>query len=468
MRLASLAVIAALSLAVAACGSTRTAEQMGKVCDGPSGGAMIAASSSTSAPAPYLPPATIAAAASPSRDLTLDPRNAPLVTGLAQSMAMRAGPRPGKNYYVLAISAGGQWGAYGVGILVGQQHSGAPPPKPDMVTGISTGAMIAPLAFLGDYNSLRTLYTTLKDTDVYTERGDFSLLYADSIADDAPLKAKLAGIVDDDFVKRIAAEGAKGRILAVQSVDIDEGRSVAFDLTAIAQGRSHPCGKDVSARDCIISAIIAAASIPVAFPPTFIKGEMFVDGGLLQAAFALNLAHRVARRPAASAGAANSEQDFVLPGNQGKDTDAVAIDLTLLANSDFQTDPTCTQNGFLQIAERAAEIAVDQIAVGSFYRLLTETLAQDGGAARYSFADPALTRCLLDPSATTGILDAFNTAYMQCLYRAACSMAAADNSRIWHTNPEDLPRSPLITRSHGVSSAASANIPAVCQPATAS
>src|SRR6266481_6366852 len=59
---------------------------------------------------------------------------------------------------ILIVSGGGDWGAFGAGFLKGwlkvpAQHPLAKP-EFDAVTGVSTGALIAPFAFLGDERSI--------------------------------------------------------------------------------------------------------------------------------------------------------------------------------------------------------------------------------------------------------------------------------------------------------------------------
>src|SRR5262245_30789207 len=73
----------------------------------------------------------------------------------------------GKPHVYLAISGGGANGAYGAGFLVGWTAAGTRP-EFTIVTGVSTGALIAPFAFLGsDYDDdVEELYTTMRTKDV--------------------------------------------------------------------------------------------------------------------------------------------------------------------------------------------------------------------------------------------------------------------------------------------------------------
>ena len=242
--------------------------------------------------APLLSQRRSTALPSGNSTLELDKRNDVFLRDLLDSIEHGSGP-----YHVLALSAGGQWGAYGAGVLAGLAAANDVPDF-SLVTGISTGAMLAPLLFMGEYAEARNLYTNLTDADIYRMRSVGELLIANSLVDTTPLRAKVAAIINQDFVDRLAHENTeRHRVLAVQSVDLDAGTSVIFDLTAVATGRDHPCGDAVSPRDCILHAVMAAAAIPVAFPPEFINGDMYVDGGLRQHAFSLKVMQATVRRP---------------------------------------------------------------------------------------------------------------------------------------------------------------------------
>ena len=176
------------------------------------------------------------------RELYVTPRNTPFIRNLLDSITLRTRATPRRRpYQVLALSAGGQVGAYGAGVLAGWKYNAAdPPPTFDLVTGISTGALLAPLEFLDEHDTAKRLYTTMASDDIFRPRSTVGLLFANSVVDTAPLRDKVESVITDEIVARIAAEGRKGRILAVQAVNLDAGESVVFDLTAIAQGRNFP------------------------------------------------------------------------------------------------------------------------------------------------------------------------------------------------------------------------------------
>ncbi|MEM9684303.1 MAG: patatin-like phospholipase family protein [Pseudomonadota bacterium] len=196
-------------------------------------------------------------------------------------VAARNGRTPRLKY--LALSGGGQYGAFSAGVLTAWTKSGKRP-RFDGVTGISTGAIIAPFAFLGPaYDHVLTeVYTTTTTADMIEPTVFSGVLTGSSLADTAPLRAKIAQYVTQDLLDAIAVEHEKGRLLYVGTTNIDVGRSVVWDMGAIAaSGRPE-------ALQLFRDVILASAAIPIAFPPVFFdveaKGkryrEMHVDGGV--------------------------------------------------------------------------------------------------------------------------------------------------------------------------------------------
>jgi len=117
------------------------------------------------------------------------------------------GPDGVKEYPILAISGGGANGAYGAGLLKGWTKSGSRPVF-KVVTGVSTGAIIAPFAFMGsEYDAqIEQHYTTLSTKDVMSSKGPLAALFGNSLASNKPLEKTIAGIVDKNFLEKIAAE----------------------------------------------------------------------------------------------------------------------------------------------------------------------------------------------------------------------------------------------------------------------
>ncbi len=211
------------------------------------------------------------------------------------------GPLPPAVY--IALSGGGENGAFGAGLLCGWTAHGD---RPDfkLVTGISTGALIAPLAFLGPEQDaeLRRFYTTVTVRDIARKRGALAALTDDAMADTAPLANLIANMVDEKFLQRVAEEYAKGRMLIISTTNIDAERPVLWDMGAIAK-RGGP-----EAADLFRKVMLASASIPAAFPPQYIEieiagqryDEMHVDGGTTSQVFvypaSLNIREVTARQ----------------------------------------------------------------------------------------------------------------------------------------------------------------------------
>src|SRR5262245_19747308 len=143
--------------------------------------------------------------------------------------------RPKKH--VLALSGGGKFGAYTAGVLNGWSASGCRPTF-DVVTGVSTGSLVATYAFLGPaYDPrLRFLYTTLETRDVVRRRPALSVLWSDAAYSSAPLARLIADEVDAPLLARVAAAHAQGRRLFVGTTNLDTRRLVIWDMGAIASG----------------------------------------------------------------------------------------------------------------------------------------------------------------------------------------------------------------------------------------
>jgi Patatin-like phospholipase len=183
---------------------------------------------------------------------------------------------------ILIISGGGDWGAFGAGFLKGWQKVPAQHPlaKPefDAVTGVSTGTLIAPFAFLGDAQSIDQIVNLYRnpEADWVRQRGILYFLPDNiSFAEVPGLEREMRKHITLDMVRRIAKAGADGRLLAVNTTNLDEATSRVFDMVAEAQ-RSADSGQV----DRIHNIMLASAGIPGAFPFRIIDEELYVDGGV--------------------------------------------------------------------------------------------------------------------------------------------------------------------------------------------
>ncbi len=146
---------------------------------------------------------------------------------------------PLKPISFLALSGGGADGAFGAGLLVGWTQRGDRP-EFNLVTGVSTGALIAPFAFLGpQYDTqLKRLYTEISDKDILQLRSLVAALFDDALADNLPLQKLVEANITQEVLDAIAAESLKGRTLLVGTTDLDARRSVYWNLTL--DGRVAP------------------------------------------------------------------------------------------------------------------------------------------------------------------------------------------------------------------------------------
>ncbi|HEY7230829.1 MAG TPA: patatin-like phospholipase family protein [Pseudolabrys sp.] len=199
----------------------------------------------------------------------------------------RARPTQTRNF--LALSGGGDDGAFGAGLLVGWSAHGNRP-EFDMVTGVSTGALSAPFAFLGRAYDQRLagMYTATSANDIFERRPILiAAVTSDSLVDNTPLRKLIESNVDMAMVQKIAEEYGKGRLLFVLTTNLDQSRPVVWNIGAIAASNNP------KARDLIVDVLLASASIPAVFPPVMLdvtidgqkRQEMHVDGGTIAQAF---------------------------------------------------------------------------------------------------------------------------------------------------------------------------------------
>ncbi len=187
----------------------------------------------------------------------------------------------------LALSGGGGDGAFGAGILCGWTAAGTRP-RFKLVTGISTGALIAVFAFLGpEYDAtLKAAYTTISDQDIYTRNSwvkvALNLGRVEAAANTRPLAKLLERLIDENLLQAVAAAHLQGRRLLVGTTQLDAQRLVIWNMGAIAASRRPDALK------LFRQVLLASVSTPVALNPVYIKvqaagqtyDEMHVDGGI--------------------------------------------------------------------------------------------------------------------------------------------------------------------------------------------
>lgn len=306
-----------------------------------------------------------------------------------------AGPLPPANF--LAISGGGDNGAYGAGFLKGWTAAGTRP-EFKVVTGVSTGALIAPFAFLGpkyDY-VLEKVYTTSSQKDIFKKRGMLSAIFGDAMADTQPLANLIASYVNQEFLDEIATQYAKGRVLLVGTANLDTLEPVVWNMTAIANS------KDPNAIPLFRNILLASASIPGAFPPVMIDAdvngvgysEMHVDGG-------------------------TTAQVFLYPPSVQLDKLDPALQrkriLYVIRNARLDADWASVERRTLPIASRAIASLTRTQGIGDLYRIYATTERDN--------IDFNLT--FIPASFNTPHREEFDTNYMKELFATGEQLAKA-------------------------------------------
>lgn len=180
---------------------------------------------------------------------------------------------------VLALSGGGEDGAFGAGALVGWSAR-EDRPDFDLVTGISTGALIAPFAFMGqDYDDVLTQVFTQSDASDIMRLRPFQAIFSDALYDTTPLAELIAEFTPPAFIQAVGKRHAADKNLLVVTSELDSARASVWDMGAIAQAGQY---------DLFRSIMRASAALPGLFPPVNLRfgsgdktySETHIDGGV--------------------------------------------------------------------------------------------------------------------------------------------------------------------------------------------
>lgn len=310
---------------------------------------------------------------------------------------------------VLCLSGGGSYGAYSAGVLCGWTRRGDRP-EFDVVTGISTGALIAPFAFLGcRYDPLlEEFYTTLSRKDIFKTR-PIRGLFSEAFADNTPLANQIDRVLTPEVVRQVAVEHAKGRRLYVGTTEIDSRRFVVWDLGAIAS-RGRPCDREVIKR-----ILLGSSAIPGVFPPSEIEVEVggrvlqekHSDGGVSQALFF----------------APPHTDETPVPGRNL----LYGSDVFVIVAGKLYSDPKELKARALSIGASTVETVLYAQTRGDLFRLWTYSTIQ--GMNFHMTAIPA------EYPMTGGAVD-FDTKAMRGLFDTGAGLAYAGQA--WRTTPPGL------------------------------
>ena len=323
------------------------------------------------------------------------------VEGLRREQAYLAsqgdqGAPPSAAY--LAISGGGDNGAFAAGLLNGWTATGTRP-EFKLVTGISTGALISPFAFLGTkYDAtLKEIYTTISPKDVIKPRSLLTGFFSDAMADNTPLYNLTRRTVTADTLREVAAEYARGRFLLIGTADIDARRPVIWDMGKIATYGGP------EALDLFVRVMIASASIPAGFPPVMIDvdaggkryQEMHVDGGIMAQVFAYP-SSLSAKNFQSTTGVTRERQLYVI------------------RNARLDAEWAQTERQTMSIAARAVTSLIQSQGIGDLYRIYA-TAQRDGVDFNLAF---------IPPTFNAPHPEEFDNSYMRALYALGEGLAA--------------------------------------------
>jgi predicted acylesterase/phospholipase RssA len=336
------------------------------------------------------------------------------------SQSGRAGELPPLE--LLAISGGGDKGAFGAGLLNGWTDSGTRPAFKG-VTGVSTGALIAPFAFLGpEYDKVLTeVYTTISPADVARRRSIIAAIQNDGMADNEPLWALISKYVDEDLLVAIAAEHEKGRMLLIGTTDLDARQPVIWNMGNIAASGSS------NALELFRSILLASAAIPGAFPPKLVDvevdgkpyQEMHVDGGASTQVFLYP--------PSMTRVAARMGEGMVRGGR-----------VYVIRNASLTPTWLPVARRTIDIAARAIDSLITTQGFGDLYRIYATT-QQDNLDFNLAYIGPDFVY--------EGAHEQFETAFMKELYDYGYRLGRAGYP--WYKTPPGLLTAPSGAVSEG-------------------
>lgn len=308
----------------------------------------------------------------------------------------------------LAISGGGAGGAFTVGILKAWSETGARP-KFDVVTGVSTGALIAPYAFLGERydNRLVTLYTGGTASSLVQARWMGSGLVRSSLLDGAPLREMVNRYITAGVMREIAQEHRKGRRLLILTTNLDSQRAVVWNMGVIANS-GQP-----DALDLFQKVLVASASIPGMFPAVMIDvatdnkrfQEMHSDGGAVSQVLTL--------------------PDSMLASQLSEPTRrSRGFHMYVIVNNALIPEFSETKNKTLVVVGRAYSTLIKSQTKNALFAL--HNFSQQNGIELYIAA--------IDEQVPYSMSDPFNTAYMRTVFQLGYSKM--QQGALWKRQPD--------------------------------
>ncbi|MEZ6194694.1 MAG: patatin-like phospholipase family protein [Planctomycetota bacterium] len=335
-----------------------------------------------------------------------------------QQKLLRLAQRRPDRLEVLLLSGGGRNGAWGAGVLEGwRRHPDHPrPARFDLVTGVSTGALMATFAFLGDRElpcgedgallpadeALRLAYTTTTREDVlYSRFLPNALLFGDALNDAEPLERLLERYLPDAVIDLVAEEGESGRQLFVGTTNLDCGRFAIWDMVELARERRY---------DTYRTVVRASAAVPLVFPPVEIDGFLHADGGIRKQLFVRDVFEPFCRT--------------LLEREDGRPRPRLVINV--LVNGPIGVPSEVVRASIADVAERALVILLDEALIDDL-ALVSRATENVGAEFRLAY--------LPDEDVPPGLVTDFDPEVMRSLHALGAAWAA---SREWLEEPPSL------------------------------
>ena len=310
------------------------------------------------------------------------------------------------SFNVLSLSAGGEFGAYGAGFLVGWGKAGdsaQPGPRSDIqvVTGVSTGAILATYAFLGRDPEIEKVYLNLTGSQVYKARSRLGYIWANSYFDTTQKDQLISDHLPSQIIDDVANQYGKGHFLYIGMVNLDTGEFVRINMVNLA----HDIQPKELRDQCYRAVIGASSAIPIAFSPKFIDDHMWVDGGARR--------HLFITQPPKDAMGANVTRKLYsfVHGNLTADTETVTNGVLQIA---LRTATLATDQGLkdsIRLQEDLASKCPEGMSCGQSDRLFETYYASAAKAAEY--CRPESKKCI--DSSGISSADMFCNPYMVCL-----------------------------------------------------
>jgi Patatin-like phospholipase len=253
---------------------------------------------------------------------------------------------PKSDLNILVLSGGGSHGAWGAGVLTGWRQNNRPIFQ--IVTGVSTGALLATYAFLDDPNldtPLRDAYVTAHTADIYTKRWLVEVPFSDSLNTASPLYSRICKYLPDSLIDRVGAANASERRMYVGTANLDTGTFVIWDMTHVAADHQYDLYRNI---------IFASASIPIWVPPVDIDGHLYGDGGVREQLFM-------------SKGFFNAVKQ--MRTKMGHNVKPKINIYTIIDGKIGMDSLSQLNNCLIPVAGRTLDMILDSAEVGSLYRL---------------------------------------------------------------------------------------------------